>query len=87
MLTGNGDRLSGYDWRAWEKYDVDKVCAELDEEEQAVWQEGEKAKRELQGRCRATNSLAGLSPAATSSPLTLPVLLLQSVRLYVGGRT
>lgn len=44
-------RIGGYDWDAWEKFDVEKECAELDEKDQHAWQEGERAKRERMGRC------------------------------------
>jgi len=37
-------RISGYDFRAWEKYDVDKAVAEIDESEQRKVRELEQNK-------------------------------------------
>ena len=42
-------RLSGYDWRAWEKFDVDQACAQVDDEAKAP-----KAEPKLEEKRRTT---------------------------------
>jgi hypothetical protein len=43
------ERLSGYDWRAWEKFDADKAAEEVDEEDEAAQKRRQQSIRNAEG--------------------------------------